>query len=159
MRKEIILSNWLFHKGDIEIGINYNLNIYDTVHKLSPDKVLFASECCATGTTRDWNYDSGFNGRLRDKDADTNNWFLGREKTWKFLMERPYVIGCYQWIAVEHREEAVWPTICSKSGGHLICFCRKKVLFIKINLIGQMTLWCISSLIGILRDLRAMTYL
>lgn len=117
----------IYDECDI-VGINYNLNIYDTVHKLSPDKVLFASECCATGTTRDWNYDSGFNGRLRDKDADTNNWFLGREKTWKFLMERPYVIGCYQWIAVEHRGEALWPTICSKSGA-LDLFLQKKGAF------------------------------
>ena len=110
------------------VGINYNLNIYDKVNELCPDKALFASECCATGTTRDWNFPSDDNGRLRDKDADTNDWFLGREKTWKFLMERPYVFGAYQWAAVEHRGEAQWPAICSKSGA-LDLFLQKKGAF------------------------------
>ncbi len=110
------------------VGINYNLNIYDTVHEMCPDKPLFASECCATGTSRDWNFDSNLNGRLMDKDVDTNSWFLGREKTWKFLMERPYVIGGYQWAAVEHRGEAMWPAVCSKSGA-LDLFLQKKGAF------------------------------
>lgn len=110
------------------VGINYNLNIYDTVHEMCPEKALFASECCATGTSRDWNYPSNLNGRLRDKDVDTNSWFLGREKTWKFLMERPYILGCYQWAAVEHRGEAMWPAVCSKSGA-LDLFLQKKGAF------------------------------
>ena len=110
------------------IGINYNLKIYDEVHEMRPNKLVFASECCATGTTRDWHYPSEANGRRRDKDADTNFWFLGREKTWKFLMERPYVIGAFQWAAVEHRGEALWPAICSKSGA-LDLFLQKKGAF------------------------------
>lgn len=110
------------------IGINYNLNIYDDVHAMRPNKPVFASECCATGTTRDWHFPSEAGGRIRDKDADTNNWFLGREKTWKFLMERPYVIGGFQWAAVEHRGEAMWPAVCSKSGA-LDLFLQKKGAF------------------------------
>ena len=110
------------------IGINYNLNIYDDVHAMRPNKPVFASECCATGTTRDWHFPSEAGGRIRDKDTDTNNWFLGRERTWKFLMARPYVIGGYQWAAVEHRGEAVWPAVCSKSGA-LDLFLQKKGAF------------------------------
>lgn len=110
------------------VGINYNLGIYDTVHKMCPDKPLFASECCATGTTRDWNFDSDTSGRIRDKDADTNSWFLNREKTYKYLRERPYVFGCYQWAAVEHRGEAAWPRICSVSGA-IDLFLQKKGAF------------------------------
>lgn len=98
------------------ISINYNLQNYETVHSQYPNKAILASECCATGTTRDWNLPSNTNGRIRDKDRDTNTWFLGREKTWKFLMEQPYVIGAYQWAAVEHRGEATWPRVCSVSG-------------------------------------------
>ena len=115
--------------GDCDvIGINYNLNIYDTVHEMCPNKAIFASECCATGTTRDWHYPAEVDGRIRDKDRDTNHWFLGRERTWKFLMERPYVIGAYQWAAVEHRGEATWPAVCSKSGA-LDLFLQKKGAF------------------------------
>lgn len=110
------------------IGINYNLDIYDTVHAMKPEKAVFASECCATGTTRNWYYPSEAGGRIRDKDRDTNDWFLGRERTWKFLMARPYVIGAYQWAAVEHRGEATWPAVCSKSGA-LDLFLQKKGAF------------------------------
>lgn len=117
----------IYDYSDI-VGINYNLDIYDTVHKAHPDKAVFASECCATGTSRDWNFESDNNGRIRDKDKDTNNWFLGREKTWKFLMERSYVIGGFQWDAVEHRGEAVWPRVCSASGA-IDLFLQKKGAF------------------------------
>ena len=110
------------------IGINYNLSIYDAVHKMRPDKPIFASECCATGTTRDWNFDTAVSGRIQDKDRDTNDWFLGREKTYKFLRERSYVFGCYQWAAVEHRGEAAWPRVCSCSGA-LDLFLQKKGAF------------------------------
>ena len=110
------------------VGINYNLGIYDTVHKMHPNKPVFASECCATGTTRDWNFNTDTNGRIRDKDRDTNSWFRGREKTYKFLRERPYVFGCYQWAAVEHRGEAAWPRVCSASGA-LDLFLQKKGAF------------------------------
>ena len=110
------------------IGINYNLHIYDSVHTQRPDKLVFASECCATGTTRDWHFPTEDGGRIRDRDVDTNHWFLSREKTWKFLKERPYVVGSYQWAAVEHRGEAMWPAVCSKSGA-LDLFLQKKGAF------------------------------
>lgn len=110
------------------VGINYNLEIYDTVHEMCPEKPLFASECCATASSRDWNFDTNMQGRIRDKDVDTNNWFLGREKTYKFLRERPFVFGCFQWAAVEHRGEAIWPRMCSVSGA-LDIFLQKKGAF------------------------------
>ncbi len=110
------------------VGINYNLAIYDEIHKMYPDKILFSSECCATGTTRDWNFLTDTNGRIRDFDVDTDSWFLGREKTYKFLHERKFIIGAYQWAAVEHRGEAVWPRICSASGA-LDLFLQKKGAF------------------------------
>jgi beta-galactosidase len=110
------------------IGINYNLNIYDKVHEMQPDKPVFSSECCATGTSRDWNYDYDGGFRLKDKDRDANDWFRGREKTYKFLRSRPYVFGAFQWAAVEHRGEAAWPAMCSKSGA-LDIFLYKKGAF------------------------------
>ncbi len=99
------------------IGINYNLDKYDAIHEKYPDKCVFASECCATGTTRGW-YDDDCTERafMSAYDKDTTNWFLGREKTWKFICEREWVLGEYQWIAFEHRGETVWPRLCSQSG-------------------------------------------
>ena len=99
------------------IGINYSLDKYEYVHKKYPDKPIFASECCATGSTRGW-YDEDFPQKsyFSAYDKDTNSWFLGREKTWQFISEREWIIGEYQWIAFEHRGETVWPRLCSQSG-------------------------------------------
>lgn len=102
------------------IGINYNLRLYDDIHKKHPDRAIFASECCATSTTRGYYYD-GINvansqGYVDSIDHDTNYWFMGRENTWKFITEREWVMGEYQWIAFEHRGETYWPRLCSQAG-------------------------------------------
>lgn len=99
------------------IGVNYNLDKYEHIHQKYPEKGIFASECCATGSTRGWyNEDCRENGFLSAYDKDTNNWFLGRENTWKFISNRDWILGEYQWIAFEHRGEAEWPRLCSQSG-------------------------------------------
>lgn len=99
------------------IGVNYNLHQYDELHKMYPDKPFLSTECCATGTTRGWyKADSEKRGYMSAYDKDTTKWFLGREKTWKFISEREWVSGCFQWIAFEHRGECVWPRLCSLSG-------------------------------------------
>lgn len=78
------------------IGINYNLNKYDELHAKYPEKMIFASECCATGTTRGWYYDDApKKGYINAFDKDTNHWFMGRENTWKFFGERDWFVGTY----------------------------------------------------------------
>ncbi len=111
------------------IGVNYNLDKYDFLHEKYPQKGIFSSECCATGTTRGWyNADCPEKGFLSAYDKDTDAWFLGREKTWKFLCEREWILGGFQWIAFEHRGEAVWPRLCSQSGA-IDLFLQKKDAF------------------------------
>lgn len=111
------------------IGINYNLNKYDIIHEKHPDKPLLSSECCATGTTRGW-YDADCpeKGYIEAYDKNTNNWFMGRENTWRFMAERDWILGAYQWIAFEHRGETVWPRLCSQSGA-IDLFLQKKDAF------------------------------
>ncbi len=122
-----VLNSTVYEDCDL-IGVNYNLQNYDALHEKYPHKLILASECCATGTTRDWHFHSTEDGKIRDFDANTSSWFMGRELTWKFLKERFYVIGAYQWIAIEHRGEAMWPYICSKSGA-IDLFLQKKNAF------------------------------
>ncbi len=99
------------------IGINYNLDSYDEVHARFPDKAIFASECAASGTTRGHYFDTAQNrGYISAYDNMGEGYFIGRERTWKFLTSRPWVMGGYQWIAFEHRGEAVWPRLSSQSG-------------------------------------------
>ena len=111
------------------IGINYNHWNYDAVHKNHPDKMIVASECCATGTTRGWYFDDDpQKGYFNAIDKDTNEWFIGRENMWRFFRDHPYVSGGYQWIAFEHRGECTWPRLCSQSGA-IDLFMQKKDAF------------------------------
>ena len=117
-----------FGSQDI-IGVNYNLNGYDALHKKFPDKMIFSSENCATGSTRGWYYDTNTKKQYFSAyDADANTWFRGREHTWKYLMEREWVAGGYQWAAIEHRGECCWPRLCSISGA-IDLFLQKKDAF------------------------------
>lgn len=111
------------------IGINYNLNVYDDTHEKYPDKCIVSSENCATGSTRSWYYDDcPQKGYLSAYDKDTNKWFRGREYTWKYIMDRDFIMGGYQWDAFEHRGETVWPRLCSQSGA-IDLFLQKKDAF------------------------------
>lgn len=100
------------------LGINYCFEEYDQLHKEYPEKAILASECCATATTRGW-YDPACPEKavVSAYDKDTTKWYLGREKTWKFITQREWVQGAYQWIAFEHRgETTAWPRLSSMSG-------------------------------------------
>lgn len=110
------------------VGINYNLDRYTEARERHSGKTVFASECCATGTTRGWYGDDMASAYLSAYDKDTDKWFLGRERTWKFLNGHDWILGGYQWIAFEHRGEAVWPRVCSASGA-VDLFLQKKDAF------------------------------
>lgn len=108
------------------IGINYNLDSYPRVHEKYPNKGVFSSECCATGTTRGWYFGEDKNRAfLPAWDRNATRQFLGREHTWKYFATNDWILGGYQWIAFEHRGEAVWPRLSSQSGA-IDLFMQKK---------------------------------
>ena len=108
------------------IGINYNQESYERVHQKYPNKGIFSSECCATSTTRGWYFgEDKTRAFLPAWDRDTSRQWLGREKTWKHFAANDWILGGYQWIAFEHRGEAVWPRLCSQSGA-IDLFMQKK---------------------------------
>ena len=112
------------------VAINYNLDIYDTVRAQIPDKAFISSECCATSTTRAWYYaDSRENGYISSYDTDMSSSFSrSREYTYKFLRQREYVTGAFQWTGIDYRGEARWPAMCSQSGA-IDLFLQKKDAF------------------------------
>ncbi len=125
------------------VGINYNLRDYDALHEKYPDKMIFASECCAVGSTRGWTMeDSPARGYLHCYD-NRSGWFMAREVTWKYIMERPWLAGGYQWAGIEHRGETVWPRLCSQSGA-LDLFLQKKDAFYQ-----NKSHWCDEPLVHI----------
>lgn len=111
------------------IGVNYNLESLDAIHKKHPALPIAVSECCATSSTRGWYFDAcAERGYLPAYDMKTNDWWWSRERTQKYLAERPFVAGWYQWDAFEHRGEAVWPRVCSQAGA-IDLFLQKKDAF------------------------------
>lgn len=111
------------------IGVNYNLDRYEEIHKKYPDKAIFASECCATSTTRGYYHDdSKERGYMRSYDHDTDSWFRGRENTYSFLSQYDWFAGGFQWAGFEHRGETVWPRLCSQAGA-IDLFLQKKDAF------------------------------
>lgn len=111
------------------VGINYNHTLHDVVKAAYPQKPVYSSECCATSTTRGWYFDEDeTKAYCPAYDRDTNKWFVGREFFRKHLAERPYIFGFFQWIAFEHRGEAIWPRICSQAGA-IDLFLQKKDAF------------------------------
>ena len=111
------------------IGINYNWHAYDILHEKYPNKPIISSENCATGTTRGWYFDDNDDKAfISAYDHDVSVFFQSREFTWKFIAEREWLLGGYQWIAFEHRGEAKWPRLCSQSGA-IDLFLQKKDAF------------------------------
>lgn len=106
------------------IGINYNIEVFDTVHEKYPDKAVFASECAAVGGMRGWYYDKN-NSVRSEYDEDGNSYFVSRETTAKHFHARPYVLGMFEWIGIDHRGECYAPRICSTSGS-IDLFLQKK---------------------------------
>ena len=119
----------VFDDADL-IGINYKWNHYDDVRRKYPNKPFLAAECCATGTTRGWYYPSDASrGLISAYDADANTQLVSREKTWKFIDSREWVMGGYQWISFDHRGEAVWPRLSSQSGAFDMFFQKKDAFY------------------------------
>ena len=111
------------------IGVNYNWGAYDQLHEKYPEKIVFSSENCATGTTRGhYLPDAPEKGYITAYDHHSSVLFRSREYTWNFIYEREWLLGGYQWIAFEHRGEAAWPRLCSQSGA-IDLFMQKKDAF------------------------------
>ncbi len=111
------------------IGVNYNWTVYEEIHKKYPEKPVVSSENCATGTTRGhYLPDAPEKAFITAYDHDSDSSFKSREYTWNFINEREWMMGGYQWIAFEHRGEAIWPRLCSQSGA-IDLFMQKKDAF------------------------------
>lgn len=98
------------------IGVNYNLELLDDLHAKYPDKCIFSSENCASGSRRDGYIQTQPNRLPPSYDQDTNNWFRGRQYSAGYLNTRDWLAGGFQWIAIDHRGECQWPNLSSLSG-------------------------------------------
>ena len=111
------------------IGINYSLHLTEGFHRAFPDKPMVSTENCAIATSVG-NYTGNHPelGLLDARDRAKDAIHPGRADTWKFIAERDWMCGGFQWSAFEHRGEAAFPRLCSASGA-IDLFLRKKDAF------------------------------
>jgi beta-galactosidase len=108
----------VFDDTDV-VSINYKWDHYDDLRQKYPHKPFLAAEHTAAGSTRGWYFPTDKAQGLRDAyDHDeAPPQFCSREYTQKFIAERNWVMGGYQWNAFEYMGESTeWPRLCSLSG-------------------------------------------
>lgn len=108
----------VFDDTDV-VAINYKWDHYDDLRKKYPSKPFLAAEYGAAASTRGWYFPTDPSRAVYsayDRAMDPPQ-FLSRETTWKFIDERDWVMGGYQWNAFEYMGESTqWPRLCSVSG-------------------------------------------
>ena len=93
------------------LGVNYNYQDFDILHKEFPDKMVFGSEI-------------GSNCECRgiyqtDKEAAHLTSYMSPDGSWEPLGSRPFVAGGFYWTGFDYRGETVpfdWPEINSNFG-------------------------------------------
>ena len=112
------------------VAVNYNHDLYDYLHEKFPGKPIFASEFAAASTTRAWYFDDRHElGRMSAYDSDINQWFISHEHAFRYLYDRPFMMGGFVWSAFEYLGEAKWPRISSCSGAIDIALQRKDAFY------------------------------
>ncbi len=117
------------------MGVNYNMRFIDALHERLPEKPMIFSECTASGTTRSWYGETDADaGTMAGYDRRTNAFGHSAAYTWKFIDERPFLFGGYQWTGIEYRGEAEWPRLGSVCGA-VDLFLQKKDNFYRMRTI------------------------
>lgn len=121
----------IVHEAVDFLGLNYRFKEFENLRRKYPGKAVLSTENCASPSCIGTYFgDVPSEGRTdaRDMDRNADNWYFGREGTWKYIMENDWICGGYQWSAFEYRGESDWPRLCSCSGA-IDFFLRKKDVF------------------------------
>jgi len=128
--------------ADVEdlIGVNYNPNSYDDIHRAHPRLPLFGSETANTKTTRGVYQNDSVNGwascyNLID-DKIPNNFSPGICKIgWPAVSSRPFMSGSFTWTGFDYKGEPNpfgWPDISNNTGLMDVCgFPKDKYYYLK----------------------------
>jgi beta-galactosidase len=109
-----IVHNWPTNgAADLQdiIGVNYNDNKYDAIHRNYPDKPMFGSEDTNQKTTR---------GEYADnKAAGMCSCYNLSVKGWLAVVERPFMCGSFTWTGFDYKGEPNpygWPDVSNNTG-------------------------------------------
>jgi beta-galactosidase len=104
------LTNGIAGVEDI-IGINYNTQVYDSVHRHYPNKAIFGSEDTNEKTTR---------GQYADDPATgMSSGYNLSDEYWLSVANRPFMDGSFTWTGFDYKGEPNpygWPDVSNNTG-------------------------------------------
>jgi beta-galactosidase len=107
-------SGWLrpgFAEVEDIIGVNYNYQRYDEIHRAHPDKPMFGSETANNKTARSvYEHDAA---------AGLMSSYNLTDPGWQPVASRPYMAGSYTWTGFDYRGEPNpdgWPDVSNNTG-------------------------------------------
>jgi beta-galactosidase len=93
------------------LGVNYNYQDFDLLHKEFPDKMVFGSEIGSNLECRGVYH--------TDKEIAHQTSYMAPDDSWQPLGSRPFVAGGFYWTGFDYRGETTpfgWPEINSNFG-------------------------------------------
>ncbi len=118
------MNSGFFKEGiaDVEdiIGVNYNTDKYDAIHRRHPRKCMFGSEAQNQKTTR--------GEYVEDRSKGMCSCYNLSEKAWLAVQTRPFMAGSFTWTGFDYKGEPNpygWPDISNNTGLLDVCGFRK----------------------------------
>lgn len=93
------------------IGVNYNTDKYDAIHRRYPDKMMFGSEDTNEKTTRGEYADNRQTGMCTS--------YRLSDKGWQAVATRPFMAGSFTWTGMDYKGEPNpfgWPDVSNNTG-------------------------------------------
>jgi beta-galactosidase len=117
--------NYLGINEELEVrGFNYHIKEIDDYHNAHPEQPVFFTECASMVSTRGIYQKDTMNGYLPDYDSTYPGWGTTSERWWKFVEDRPWMMGGFVWTGFDYRGEPTpftWPCINSHFGVMDVC--------------------------------------
>lgn len=106
------------------VGINYQMDSYDSFHKAYPELKLTSSEDVSAFQVRG-EYKTDKSKNIIDAyDSEGAPWGSTHRIGWKAVAERTYLAGCFVWTGFDYRGEPTpfsWPSVSSVFGIMDLC--------------------------------------
>lgn len=115
------------------VGINYNPKMYDEFHKKFPKIPLVGSETASAFMVRG-EYQTDYEKHMID-DYDSESALWGNKviEGWKYIADRPFVMGGFVWTGFDYRGEPTpfeWPSMSTYFGTYDSCGFEKNACYL-----------------------------
>lgn len=115
------------------VGINYNPKMYDEFHKKFPEIPLVGSETASAFMVRG-EYKTDYEKHIiEDYDSECALWGNTAIEGWKYIAERPFVMGGFVWTGFDYRGEPTpfeWPSVSTYFGTYDSCGFEKNACYL-----------------------------